>query len=99
MGLICPLYSLLYARLRLLIMNMIVIFGWKLMIMVCVYMYGKVLCTKMETGYVAGFFHVKTLIKVGLRFLFYIFYGEGKLGKDSQLIHLEGRTEDLWGRV
>jgi hypothetical protein len=95
----CPLYSLLYARLRLLIMNMIVIFGWKLMIMVCVYMYGKVLCTKMETGYVAGFFHVKTLIKVGLRFLFYIFYGEGKLGKDSQLIHLEGRTEDLWGRV
>jgi hypothetical protein len=53
----------------------------------------------METGYVAGFFHVKTLIKVGLRFLFYIFYGEGKLGKDSQLIHLEGRTEDLWGRV
>jgi len=67
------------------------------MIMVCVYMYGKVLCTKMETGYVAGFFHVKTLIKVGLRFLFYIFYGEGKLGKDSQLIHLEGRTEDLWG--
>jgi hypothetical protein len=54
-------------------MKMIVIFGWKLMIMVCVYMYSKVLCTKMETGYVAGFFHVKTLIKVGLR-LFSILY-------------------------
>jgi hypothetical protein len=31
-------------------MNMIVIFGWKLMIMVCVSMYSKVLCTKMETS-------------------------------------------------